>query len=119
MTTEKKCVAGQNGHCCSTVEQVSWKKGGQGMRDELASGWKVSQVEALIDLPRRDIQRACYEGPGGIGIVRPQNTSWGWACVRSGRRGEALLAGTSPKAVANARRSVPRVYAERRQDGLG
>ena len=48
------------------------------MRDELASGWKVSQVEALIDLPRRDIQRACYEGPGGIGIVRPQNTSWGW-----------------------------------------
>lgn len=48
------------------------------MRDELASGWKVSQVEALIDLPRRDIQRACYEGPGGIGIVRPRNTSWGW-----------------------------------------
>ncbi len=48
------------------------------MRDELANGWKVSQVEALIDLPRRDIQRACYEGPGGIGIVRPRNTSWGW-----------------------------------------
>ena len=48
------------------------------MRDELANGWKVSQVEALIDLPRRDIQRACSEGPGGIGIVRPRNTSWGW-----------------------------------------
>ena len=53
------------------------------MRDELASGWKVSQVEALIDLPRRDIQRACYEGPGGIGIVRPQNTSW---CGRARHR---------------------------------
>lgn len=78
MTTEKKCVDGRKDYCCSTVEQISWKKGGQGMRDELASGWKVSQVEALIDLPRRDIQRACYEGPGGIGIVRPRNTSWGW-----------------------------------------
>ena len=78
MTTEKKCVDGRKDYCCSAVEQISWRKGGQGMRDELASGWKVSQVEALIDLPRRDIQRACYEGPGGIGIVRPRNTSWGW-----------------------------------------
>ena len=78
MTTEKKCVDGRKDYCCSTIEQISWKKGGQGMRDELANGWKVSQVEALIDLPRRDIQRACYEGPGGIGIVRPRNTSWGW-----------------------------------------
>ncbi len=78
MTTEKKCVDGRKDYCCSTVEQISWKKGGQGMRDEFASGWKVSQVEALIDLPRRDIQRACYEGPGGIGIVQPRNTSWGW-----------------------------------------
>ncbi len=48
------------------------------MRDELASGWKVSQVEALTGLSRRDIQRVCYEGPGGIGIVHPRNTTWGW-----------------------------------------
>lgn len=48
------------------------------MRDELADGWKISQVEALIDLPRRDIQRMCYEGPGGIGVVHPHNTAWGW-----------------------------------------
>lgn len=48
------------------------------MRDELADGWKISQVEALVGLPRRDIQRACYEGAGGLGIVHPQNTTWGW-----------------------------------------
>lgn len=66
------------GCCCSSVEQVSWKKGGQGMRDEVADGWKISQVEALVGLPRRDIQRACYEGAGGLGIVKPRNTTWGW-----------------------------------------
>lgn len=48
------------------------------MRDELADGWKISQVETLTGLPRRDIQRACYEGPGGLGVVRPRNTTWGW-----------------------------------------
>ena len=48
------------------------------MRDEIADGWKISQVESLIGLPRRDIQRACYQGEGGLGIVRPRNTSWGW-----------------------------------------
>ena len=48
------------------------------MRDELAGGLKVSQVEALTGLSRRDIQRVCYEGPGGIGIVSPRNTAWGW-----------------------------------------
>ena len=66
------------GCCCSSVEQVSWKKGGQGMRDEVADGWKISQVEVLVGLPRRDIQRACYEGAGGLGIVKPRNTTWGW-----------------------------------------
>ena len=48
------------------------------MRDEVADGWKISQVEALVGLPRRDIQRACYEGAGGLGIVKPRNTTWGW-----------------------------------------
>ena len=28
------------------------------MRDEVADGWKISQVEVLVGLPRRDIQRA-------------------------------------------------------------
>ena len=48
------------------------------MRDEVADGWKISQVEALVGLLRRDIQRACYEGAGGLGIVKPRNTTWGW-----------------------------------------
>lgn len=48
------------------------------MRDEVADGWKISQVETLVGLPRRDIQRACYEGAGGLGIVKPRNTTWGW-----------------------------------------
>lgn len=48
------------------------------MRDEVADGWKISQVESLVGLPRRDIQRACYEGAGGLGIVKPRNTTWGW-----------------------------------------
>ena len=48
------------------------------MRDEVADGWKISQVDALVGLPRRDIQRACYEGAGGLGIVKPRNTTWGW-----------------------------------------
>lgn len=48
------------------------------MRDEAVDGWKISQVEALIGLPRRDIQRACYDGSGGFGLVKPRNSTWGW-----------------------------------------
>ncbi len=48
------------------------------MRDEAVDGWKISQVETLIGLPRRDIQRACYDGSGGFGLVKPRNTTWGW-----------------------------------------
>lgn len=48
------------------------------MRDEVVDGWKISQVEALIGLPPRDIQRACYDGSGGFGLVKPRNTTWGW-----------------------------------------
>lgn len=40
-------------------------------------GWKISQVERLIDLPRRDIQRACYAGQGGACILEPTNSTWG------------------------------------------
>lgn len=44
---------------------------------ETPNGWKVSQVERLIDLPRRDIQRSCYSGTGGADILEPANGSWG------------------------------------------
>lgn len=39
--------------------------------------WKISQVEKLIGLPRRDIQRACYSGRGGAAILQPADSSWG------------------------------------------
>ena len=39
--------------------------------------WKISQVEKLIGLSRRDIQRACYSGRGGVAILQPENSSWG------------------------------------------
>lgn len=41
------------------------------------SGWRISNVERLTGLSRRDIQRACYEGPGGVGVLKPQDSSWG------------------------------------------
>lgn len=40
-------------------------------------GWKCSQVERLTELPRRDIQRACYNGKGGADILQPQDSAWG------------------------------------------
>ncbi len=40
-------------------------------------GWTISQVEALVRLPRRDIQRCCYEGKGGVGILSPEDSKWG------------------------------------------
>lgn len=40
-------------------------------------GWAISQVEALIGLSRRDIQRCCYEGKGGVGILSPEDSKWG------------------------------------------
>lgn len=41
------------------------------------NGWKISEVERLIGLSRRDIQRACYQGRGGVGILEPADSSWG------------------------------------------
>lgn len=40
-------------------------------------GWRISEVERLTGLPRRDIQRCCYEGRGGVGILSPKNSTWG------------------------------------------
>ncbi len=40
-------------------------------------GWAVSEVERLTGLSRRDIQRCCYQGKGGVGILEPQDSAWG------------------------------------------
>lgn len=40
-------------------------------------GWTISEVEALVGLSRRDIQRCCYEGKGGVGILSPEESKWG------------------------------------------
>lgn len=40
-------------------------------------GWTISEVERLTGLSRRDIQRCCYSGKGGLGIVAPQDSTWG------------------------------------------
>ena len=39
--------------------------------------WQISSVQQLIGLSRRDIQRACYEGDGGVGILSPKDSTWG------------------------------------------
>ena len=40
-------------------------------------GWTISQVEDLIGLPRRDIQRCCYTGKGGVALLFPTDSTWG------------------------------------------
>ena len=40
-------------------------------------GWKIAEVEQLVGLSRRDIQRACYQGRGGVGVLKPSDGSWG------------------------------------------
>lgn len=40
-------------------------------------GWTISQVEDLIGLPRRDIQRCCYAGKGGVALLSPADSTWG------------------------------------------
>lgn len=40
-------------------------------------GWRISEVEALLGLARRDIQRCCYTGRGGVGILEPEDSAWG------------------------------------------
>lgn len=45
--------------------------------DMTQGSWRISQVETLIGLPRRDIQRACYSGRGGAAILEPEDGSWG------------------------------------------
>lgn len=40
-------------------------------------GWRIAEVERLVSLSRRDIQRACYQGRGGAGVLTPSDGSWG------------------------------------------
>lgn len=42
-------------------------------------GWRVSQVESLLNMPRRDITRSCYADRkrGGAGILQPADGTWG------------------------------------------
>ena len=39
---------------------------------------QISEVERLTGLSRRDIQRVCYQGEGGIGLLSPKETKWGY-----------------------------------------
>ncbi len=43
------------------------------------SGWRVSQVESLLNMPKRDITRSCYADRkrGGAGILQPADGTWG------------------------------------------
>lgn len=42
-------------------------------------GWRVSQVESLLNMPKRDITRSCYADRkrGGAGILKPADGTWG------------------------------------------
>lgn len=46
-------------------------------RAHAQGGWTVSEVGQLTGLSRRDIQRCCYQGKGGVGILEPRDSSWG------------------------------------------
>ena len=73
-----------NGHCCSTLEHIYWSQGESSMKSRRQrkklgqAGWKISEVERLTGLSRRDIQRVCYQGEGGIGLLSPKETKWGY-----------------------------------------
>lgn len=56
----------------------SFRESGEVREAEMSKHeWKISQVEKLIGLSRRDIQRACYSGKGGAAILAPKDSSWG------------------------------------------
>lgn len=64
--------------CCSWIEQLGLDVGGVAIdQGRLRGGWRISEVEALLGLGRRDIQRACYGGAGGVAILEPADTAWG------------------------------------------
>ena len=64
--------------CCSSVEQICLVEGRRYMKQaRTEGGWVISEIEQLTGLARRDIQRCCYQGKGGIGILSPKGSSWG------------------------------------------
>lgn len=48
-------------------------------QDAPQGGWRVSQVESLLNMPKRDITRSCYSDRkrGGAGILKPADGTWG------------------------------------------
>lgn len=80
----KRERASSSAHLCISAFEVavqhlnSFCKNGEVRGTEAPKHqWKISQVEKLIGLSRRDIQRACYSGKGGVAILDPKNSSWG------------------------------------------
>lgn len=65
------------GNCCSSDEQIWLMKGGERMERPERRGWKISEVERLVGLSRRDVQRCCYDGAGGVGLLSPKDGGWG------------------------------------------
>lgn len=73
-------LAASRAHSLAVQRLNSFGKSRKGVpmgERDTPQGWKISQVERLIDLPRRDIQRACYAGQGGACILEPADSTWG------------------------------------------
>lgn len=66
-----------SGNCCSSRERIWLMKGGERVEQPERYGWKISEVERLVGLSRRDIQRCCYSGTGGVGLLSPSDGGWG------------------------------------------
>ena len=66
-----------SGNCCSSRERIWLMKGGEHVEQPERFGWKISEVERLVGLSRRDIQRCCYSGTGGFGLLSPGDGGWG------------------------------------------
>ena len=66
-----------NGDCCSSRERIWLMKGGERVEQPERRGWKISEVERLVGLSRRDIQHCCYSGAGGVGVLTPSDGGWG------------------------------------------
>lgn len=54
-----------------------WDERRRRREEKVREGWQISEVERLVGLTRRDIQRACYDGEGGAGILEVADSTWG------------------------------------------
>lgn len=79
--TDGRHDASAPGAGCSTLELIKQESmGGERRRMDSGAhdkGWQIAEVERLLGMPRRDIQRACYGGQGGVDLVHPKESSWG------------------------------------------